>query len=268
MSSESVRCPASPLWIACAAVVGLLLLPPPRTARADDSAWLDLKYELLARRLLLADNALADLDLGVRVRNRVATLWGTVPSAELARHAVTRVKSMPELISVRSELFVDGSAPSRPKPAPAAPPHPGWQFRLPGRPQAVLTKGPATPVPKSPPVKWEPSPTGGEGSASQASTPSAVPVGSSPAAVAPPAVPQVPVAAEPTSAGIERAVRQLVQGRERYRRLRVEVVGERVFLSGSVRRWEDVHELSRAIARLPGVSGVTLRSIRAEPSGR
>jgi hypothetical protein len=266
MSFAPVRFPGSALWF-CAVGSGLLLLALPGAARAGDSDWLDLKYELLARRVILEDQDLAGLDLGVRVRNRVATLWGTVPSRELAWHAVTRLQGMPELLSVRSELFIDDSAPRRVKPSPAPPPRPGGEFRVPARPQTVLTKGPSPPVPKPPPVKWEPSPAGPEGPP-QESKPSAVPVGSSPAAVVPTLPPAVPVAAEPAPADIERAVRHLILGQERYRRLRIEVVGERVFLSGTVRRWEDLHELARAIARLPGVAGVTLRSIRAEPSGR
>src|SRR5207244_6667106 len=102
------------------------LLPGPLAA--EDSVRQDLRYTLLARETLLADKELAPLDLGVRVRNRVVTLWGPVPSAALARRAVARLARLPEFSEVRNELCVDLDgrlAPSAPRPPePYAPPQP------------------------------------------------------------------------------------------------------------------------------------------------
>jgi osmotically-inducible protein OsmY len=61
---------------------------------------------------------------------------------------------------------------------------------------------------------------------------------------------------------------RLQRGEERFRRLRVEVESGQVFLSGAVPSWPDLHAFARAVAELPGVSNVTLRSIRVDPPRR
>jgi hypothetical protein len=48
----------------------------------------------------------------------------------------------------------------------------------------------------------------------------------------------------------------------RFRRLRAEVRGNVVRLTGESSHWADVHELARRIARLPGVERVMLGEIR------
>ena len=70
----------------------------------------DVLHTLQARRLLVDDPELAALNLGVRVRNRVATLWGPVPSAELSFKAEIRLRALVELVEVRNELFVTGES--------------------------------------------------------------------------------------------------------------------------------------------------------------
>ncbi|MCI0638990.1 MAG: BON domain-containing protein [Gemmataceae bacterium] len=59
-----------------------------------------------ARKLLLADPQLGPLNLGVSVRNRVAMLWGPVPSLDLSRRAEQRLRGMFELVEVQNRLFV------------------------------------------------------------------------------------------------------------------------------------------------------------------
>lgn len=83
---------------------------------ADASAWSadpetarrvhDTLQTIQARKLLLNDSQLQSLNLGVTVRNRVAELWGPVPSLELSRRAEQRLRGMFELIEVRNRLFV------------------------------------------------------------------------------------------------------------------------------------------------------------------
>src|SRR5205823_4800377 len=77
--------------------------------------------------------ALGPLNLGVRVRDRVAVLWGPVPSTEMARRAVELLQGLPDLVEVRNELHVEPrdeqpvAPPRRPErlpdvaPAPAPP---------------------------------------------------------------------------------------------------------------------------------------------------
>jgi osmotically-inducible protein OsmY len=60
-------------------------------------------------------------------------------------------------------------------------------------------------------------------------------------------------------------VRRVQQADERFRRLRVQVDSGTVTLRGVVARWQDLHELSRAVARVPGVERVILRDIRTSP---
>src|SRR3712207_6613159 len=66
----------------------------------------DILYTMQARKLLAEDAALRPLNLGVSVKNRVATLWGPVPKAELGRQAESRLRKMIELRDVRNELDV------------------------------------------------------------------------------------------------------------------------------------------------------------------
>src|SRR5207245_2442047 len=76
-----------------------VLAGPAEAGSAKD----DLYQTVLARRALQNDALLAPLNLGVRVRQRVATLWGPVASAEAARRAVALLRELPELAAVRSE---------------------------------------------------------------------------------------------------------------------------------------------------------------------
>jgi osmotically-inducible protein OsmY len=216
---------------------------------AEDAAVVDLRYTVLARQALDEDKDLAALDLGVRVRNRVATLWGPVPTAELERRAVARLTRIAELAGVRSEMHVDPEAvPSK--------------RGLPARPEAPLANGPRS-VPPSRGVLMK--------------TPGKPAVAAEPAAQKTPAkAPGVDGLSQPSSvklltptstAAIEAAVRQLQQG-ERFRRIRFQVREGQVHLSGVVHRWQDLHELSRAIGRIPGVQRVILHDVQTDPSGR
>src|SRR5947209_7637347 len=101
---------------------GVISVPP----TADRATERDVMLTMLARRALLLDAELAPLNLGVRVRNRVATLWGPVPSAELAFKAEQRLRGLLELLAVHSELIVaPGSAVAAlPLPADVLPPPP------------------------------------------------------------------------------------------------------------------------------------------------
>jgi hypothetical protein len=82
----------------------------------------DLEHTIQARQALLRDPDLAWLNVGVRVRNRVAVLWGPVPSVELGFKAEICVRGLIELREVRNQLFVnDDEAPSSNPPQASAP---------------------------------------------------------------------------------------------------------------------------------------------------
>src|SRR5262249_33648353 len=104
----SRACRACSRWPRRAATLACLLaLALPARGFAEDRIALDLRLSVLALNALQSDPVLAPLGLGVRVRGGVATLVGPVPSAEVRRLALARLKALPQLAGVRSELFLD-----------------------------------------------------------------------------------------------------------------------------------------------------------------
>ena len=81
----------------------------------------DVLQTMQACKHLQADELLAPLNIGVKVRGRVAVLWGPVPTPELALRAEQRLRQMIELIDVRNELMVMPED-LRDVPVPVAPP--------------------------------------------------------------------------------------------------------------------------------------------------
>ncbi|MCC6418331.1 MAG: BON domain-containing protein [Gemmataceae bacterium] len=250
---QYVRLSSVPCGVrAAAALAGVLLAAPAAWAEAD--AVRDLRCEVLAREVLGRDPALARFNIGIRVRNRIATLVGPIPSRDLAARAAAALQGMPELAAVHSELFVERleDFPLAPR---AAPPH-------------VLTKVPAKRSPPPEPVEWVPTvprPSAEEKDL-QPTGPArpATPISRNPQAV--PREASNP--ARHPAADIGPAVQQLLREDERFRRIHARVEAGHVILSGTAYRWEDLHELSRAVARLPGVTGVTLQAIHAYPRHR
>src|SRR5262245_45625361 len=91
-------------WLA-AASVALVLVAFVTTAAGADSR--DVVHTLLARHALLQDPRLAPYNLGIKLHNREVVIWGTVPSAELAKRAEDLVRAVPEFVHVRSEVRID-----------------------------------------------------------------------------------------------------------------------------------------------------------------
>lgn len=280
--SRSVPPPASGVragrggWRLGMAAVTWVLLTAGAGSGVEDAAKADLRFTIRARTALQEDPLLAPLNLGVRVDGRVATLWGPVPSAELARRAVVRLQRLPELSAVRDELFLDPWA-DHVLDRPRVP-----SLRLPLRPAepggAVMpvTPAPQFGTPASPRREggtgggWRPgaAPAAATGPRDTARLGAPLPV--TPAVRMPASPPSLPTSSRTPAAArvplsLAEAVRQIQQGDERWRRMQVEIRGDRVFLSGVVYRWQDLHEFARRLTRLPGVAGVTLQSIRTDP---
>src|SRR2546428_477337 len=78
----------------------------PATAAPPDRSLVDLLQTLQANKRLQEDDVLAPFNIGVKVRGRVAILWGPVPTVELALRAEARLRMMIELVDVRNELIV------------------------------------------------------------------------------------------------------------------------------------------------------------------
>jgi hypothetical protein len=240
-------------------------------AETDSAVERDLKLTCLARQTLLNDKILGPLglNLAVDVRNRRATLWGSVPSATLAKHALEVIRKLPEIHSVTDELTIE--------PIPDAP------SSLP-KPKFVPSKAP--PIRETPPSN-----AAGElaGNRKPPGPPSGTvvpwrPVGKpdgSPAlptaeAIMPAIVIPTPTASKDNETGsrnlpaginlieaIDR-LRRTTEGSydERYRHLQAQVRGSVVYLRGNVRHWDDALQLARAISRLPGVEQVLLQDIQ------
>src|SRR5437762_2073213 len=68
--------------IACGA--GVITAPNAPGSARSEVVMRDLYLTIQARRALLRDKELGGLNVGVQVRNRVAILWGPVPTVELA----------------------------------------------------------------------------------------------------------------------------------------------------------------------------------------
>jgi hypothetical protein len=237
----------------------LAVLTGAAAAHADDPL-LDVQHTVLARQALQDDPLLRPHNLGVRVRDRVAVLWGPSPSKELGERAAAVLRKLPQLREVRNELFLDPwSDPAAPLP-PARPPaqQPPQQQPPPQQPPPpAVFAGQTRPRPDSgkPPLEW-------------------IPVKQSPPKAADPPVqlekpslqkeaPKPPSPPAPVQ-DITEAVRRLQRGDERYRRVTFAVEGHAVYLSGVAYRWQDIHELSRAVSAVPGVERVILRGLRAE----
>ena len=102
-------------------VLILLVLAGCAAPAAADPGFLDLWHTVQAPKRLQDDPWLAPLNVGIRVRGRIAVLWGPVPSAEAARRAEMRLRSMIELIDVRNELIVMPEEPHDVAPSEAPP---------------------------------------------------------------------------------------------------------------------------------------------------
>jgi hypothetical protein len=254
------------VWGVGALLVGLCgpALPCLAADPPDDASYRDLRHTILARNALLKDRALAPLNLGVRVHNRVATLWGPVPSAELMDRAGRVLRKVPELLDVKNELHVEPQDAPPPQYLPerleAAPPTPttlpgfipgdeGWRptvGRGPGDLRAFAS--PAESIRIRPALAGVPDRIGDEAVLPAIRVPR------------PDSPPGAATAAAPSA--LEVAVARLRAGDDRFQRLRADVLGGQVRLSGTVARWEDVHELLGMLRRLPGVERVVIDQIR------
>jgi osmotically-inducible protein OsmY len=259
MSTVHVYCPGLPSprlrggitavgcrLVRAAALVWAVVGASPGPALAGDPLRRDLRLTFLALDTLQRDPVLAPWELEVHVHNGVASLRGEVPSKEVAERAVARLKQLPQLGGVRNQLTLV-PLPSVPVPQGAGPRPPSQRDGDSG------TKWPPQGVVQAPARQSPPPPRG---------KPTPVPV--SPTSSGAPA----PVFPARTPSGIESAVRRRQLQDERFRRLRVEVQGDRVYLSGAVATWRDLHDFSEAITRIPGVAGVTVREIRTDPPRR
>lgn len=104
-------------WTAATLLVALSALParavdePPRPPTSAIGHIRDLAVTVRARRALLDDPILGPLNLGVTVANGLATVWGPVPTQQVAKDAVARLKTVSGVAEVRANFYLGDTSP-------------------------------------------------------------------------------------------------------------------------------------------------------------
>jgi osmotically-inducible protein OsmY len=230
----------------------------PRSTNSRD-AYRDLQLMVHARKVLGSDPTLASLNLGVRVHDGVAILWGAVPSADLIPKAVQRIELVQGILGVRSELYL------------GAPEKEVDVLPLPLLPEEPTRRESASPNPASgtiDPLLGLSEPSHREFAVTTPpATVDPVPARAAPALIhtAPPATttsqardPARTASVAPIALGVE--VERLRRSESRFRALRVEVRGDRVFIAGGGSQGEDVMAFARTVSRLSGVARVVTKT--------
>jgi hypothetical protein len=196
-----------------------------------------------ARRVLQKDELLAAQNVGVTVKDRVATFWGTLPSKDAARRAEESLKKIAGVAAVVNECRI---VPSDPVPQAVA--DAVNRIREQGGDDAGSAAPPASPfttttrpqVVAKPPVET---------------------VGSSPSP--PPAVLLAPVPADrPPPADAPDALERVRRSEPRFKDVRLEAKGGLVKIGGTVPRMKDAWDLAERLNALPGVNQVILGNVQ------
>jgi osmotically-inducible protein OsmY len=219
-----------------------------------------------ARQMLFDDVELGTLNLGVSVNDRVATVWGAVPSEAAARRAVDCLRRVQGIARVVNQLSIEPPSdplfdalrlpPRRPifQSSPA-----GWEVRPPTdvdgkKPARTRTSlGPASLPMRGLLGDSQPVATQGKPGAQSAAL-TEMPV------MPTLALPTRP--AETVSRDLPHAIADLQAKNARLRFVRPEVRDHIVYLRGFVYTWEDVFALAREISVLPGVERVILQDVQ------
>jgi osmotically-inducible protein OsmY len=208
----------------------------PGPAQPENPALRDARLVSRARKALQDDPVLSALNLGVSVRSSVASLWGTVPAANLRSKAETIVRKVPGILDVHNELQVE------------AVDEPLTEFLRINRPAPPLAAdGNRSPAWLT--RRWADAETT-----------------SKPASTVPPLVALMPPLGVGTAVQTEKlplAIERVRQSDWRFLNVRAEVQGGVVRLRGTVARGEDLMALAQAISRLPGVERVIVVDVRA-----
>jgi hypothetical protein len=202
-----------------------------------------MRLTVMARRAFQHDRVLAPLNLGVKVRDGVATVWGPVPDAEVARQAVARLEAIHGIDEVHSELHL------RPREKPLL-----AELGIPrGAPTRIQVAKPVERPTEVGPRVREVAASGGRPGTLPELT--AVPM---------PAAEQAPkravVTARPVAIPLHVAVERVRSSNSRFQSIPVEVRGTMVIVGRSGADGEDVTALAQALRRVRGVTEVVVAS--------
>ena len=223
-------------------------------AAGTDSAGRDWRLVIDARRALLADKKLAGLNLGVSVRDGVATLWGPVPSPDLARRAEVRLRQVTGISDVVSECTL--FKPADPLPAQVAaalrdsPLPPDDPLPLVGDPGGTAARVVKRQVVEKPRIDL---PNPGPGIDPEERAPGAP--------VLPPGPPAVLL--RPTAGGADLAgtLERVRKSEPRFSGIRLEVRDGVVRVQGSARHAKDAWDLAERLWEVPGVRQVIVGKV-------
>lgn len=220
----------------------------------------DIRLTLESRQSLNADAKLAALNLGVAVKSGIATLFGPVPSEELARRAEARVRVVTGLRNVRNELHI--APPLDPDLRELARALEKSEARRPATPELILTLDPTGLAMRPPIAHHAPTPVSSLFSLAKSDP---APTMISPAAPAghgpiPPSFPAEHGEGKDPTAEIGR----LRQSDNRYRGLSAKWLQGVVSISGTVRQWTDLWDFAGAVSKLPGVERVRIEKVHQE----
>jgi osmotically-inducible protein OsmY len=247
-----------PLWLVCLCVAQVVLITgiaaadaPPALPSGPTSVGSDTRLTFLVRRALQDDQALALFNIGVQVREGIATLIGRVPSKVLVARAESCVRQVRGLSGVRNELLVGPPTEEAPLKVPAAAPAPT------GHAVSLLAPVPISPADDRPiatPSMLLSAPFAGH---DEQLLSSGKPQSRLAAISATTTMQPIRTVSDPD---LRAAVEQLRWSEPRFLRIEVEVRDGTVSLRGQVLRGEDGMDLARRVARLPGVADVILRT--------
>ena len=242
-------------WLAAALAAAVLgaTPAPPRAAEpaapplpAKKLTFRDIQLTVHARTALADDPVLGPTNLGVRVQDNVAVLWGPVPTEEARRRAVDLLKKVKGVFDVRDADVYVADSPPRTAPAPA-------RTELPPPP----TDGPTRTESDSPDPATG---TIGALTARPAVEPPAAPIvllgAPTPVAEAAPARTVAAAPPEDLAAALSRA--RLADARFLAVDYRLE--GDAVVLGPGTGRPEDAMAFARAISHLPGLARIEVRA--------
>jgi len=267
-----------------AALLATLLALPVNAAPQLTIPWLrDMQVTVYARRALADDPELSRWNLGVNVRDGIATVWGPVPNDEVGRKAVKAIEQVRGVMSVRSDLYPLGRKPEDDLPAvplvseaptkteSASPDRESGRIaRVIGQPAPLLAEAPAASlhsyVSLGAPVALAEDTSVRERRPSLSEfavhpNPPAIPRdGLEP--ITPRPAPAAPVSRAAIAApeGIIAAINRLRLTDERFRPIATEVKDGAVTLRGGAANGEHVMAFAQAIAQVAGVERVVVQS--------
>jgi hypothetical protein len=212
-------------------------LDAPRAAPSAslDRFFVDCRLTVFARHAIQSDPVLASLNVGVTVQDRVALLWGSIPSVEMARRSEALIRKVSGIAGIRNNLRIETTDPLTKELV---------KSLSPGKPQLPGGEKPGTTMTLTTAPAWGP----------PANSPVVVSL-RPPVSVDPKA---------PSRAGeVNRAIDQLRASDARFRPIRTELDGNLVRVMPGDTPAENVYAFARMLARVPGVERVVVVTERA-----